>query len=240
MKQESQTYVEFAREKEALFDRWCAAKQVEGNYSKLRQLILIEEFKKCLQSDVKMYLDEQKADALHQAAVLADNYSLTHKNTFLRSELQPSSMVTSEGNSKREENRQLPLSTRVRNGAQGRGRPDNSQRAVGGPVCYYCKRKGHVMAECRVLEKKNGSKNVLTISKARSPVTEDATVEKEQFIPFILQGYVSLSENGEKVPVEILRDTGAAQSILVEGILPLEEDTATGNNVQFKELNLEL
>ena len=121
VKQESQTYVEFAREKEALFDRWCAAKQVEGNYSKLRQLILIEEFKKCLQSDVKMYLDEQKADALHQAAVLADDYSLTHKNTFLRSESQPSSMVTSEGNSKREENRQLPLSTRVRNGAQGRG-----------------------------------------------------------------------------------------------------------------------
>ena len=238
VKQESQTYVEFAREKEALFDRWCAAKQVEGNYSKLRQLILIEEFKKCLQSDVKMYLDEQKADALHQAAVLADDYSLTHKNTFLRSELQPSSMVTSEGNSKREENRQLTLSTRVRNGAQGRGRPDNSQRAVGGPVCYYCKQKGHVMAECRVLEKKNGSKNVLTISKARSPVTEHATVEKEQFIPFILQGYMSLSENGEKVPVEILWDTGAAQSILVEGILPLKEDTVTGNNVQIQGVEL--
>ena len=94
------------------------------------------------------------------------------------------------------------------------------------------------MAECRVLEKKNGSKNVLTIFKARSPVTEHAIVEKEQFIPFILQGYVSLSENGEKVPVEILRDTGAAQSILVEGILPLEEDTATGNNVQIQGVEL--
>ena len=199
MKQESQTYVEFAREKEALFDCWCAAKKVEGNYNKLRQLILIKEFKKCLQSDVEMYLDEQKADALHQAAVLADDYSLTHKNTFLRSESQELSMVTSGGNSKREENRQLSLATRVRNGAQGRGRPDNSQRTVGGPVCYYCKQKGHVMAECRVLEKKNSSKKVLTISKAQSPVTEHTTVEKEQFIPFILQGCVSLSENGEKV-----------------------------------------
>ena len=74
-------------------------------------------------------------------------------------------MVTSEGNSKREENRQLPLSTRVRTGAQSRGRPDNSQRAVGRPVCYYCKQKEHVMVECWVLEKKNGSKNVLTNSK---------------------------------------------------------------------------
>jgi len=24
-----------------------------------------------------------------------------------------------------------------------------------GPVCYYCKKRGHVMAECRALEKKN-------------------------------------------------------------------------------------
>ena len=35
-KQESQTYVEFAREKEALFDRWCSAKQVDKDYNKLR------------------------------------------------------------------------------------------------------------------------------------------------------------------------------------------------------------
>ena len=231
VKQESQTYVE------ALFDRWCAAKQVENDFNKLRQLILIEEFKKCLQSDVKMYLDEQKADGLHQAAVLADDYSLTHKSTFLRLELQIPSLTLPEGGSRREEQRQLPPPTRVRNSAQGRGRPDNLQKAVGGPVCF-CKRRGHVMAECRVLEKKNYSKNVLTISKAQSPVAERATVEKEQFTPFILQGYVSLSENGEKVPIEILRDTGATQSILVEGILPLAEGTATGNNVRIQGIEL--
>ena len=31
-KQDGQTYVEFAREKEALFDRWCMAKQVDNDY----------------------------------------------------------------------------------------------------------------------------------------------------------------------------------------------------------------
>ena len=81
-KQGGQTYVEFARDKEALLDRWCTAKQVDNDFRKLRQLLLVEEFKKCLESDVKMYLDEQKADNLHQAAVLADDYSLTHKTTF--------------------------------------------------------------------------------------------------------------------------------------------------------------
>ena len=58
-KQDFQAYVKFSRENKVLFDLWCAAKQVDNDYNKLRQLILIEEFKKCLQSDVKMYLDEQ-------------------------------------------------------------------------------------------------------------------------------------------------------------------------------------
>lgn len=82
-KQDSQTYVEFSREKEGLFDHWCTAKEVDNEYNKLRQLMLIEEFKKYLHSDVKMYLDEQKADGLHQAAVLTDDYSLIHKQPFL-------------------------------------------------------------------------------------------------------------------------------------------------------------
>ena len=73
-KEDSQTYIEFARQKETLFDRWCAAKTVEKDFCKLRQLLLVEEFKKCLHSDVKMYLDKQKADSLHQAAMLADGY----------------------------------------------------------------------------------------------------------------------------------------------------------------------
>ena len=59
MKQDFPAYVKFTKENEVLFDCWCAAKQVDNDYNKLRQLMLIKEFKKCLQSDVKMHLDEQ-------------------------------------------------------------------------------------------------------------------------------------------------------------------------------------
>ena len=34
---ESQTYVEFAREKEDLFDKWLTSKKVDKNFEKLRQ-----------------------------------------------------------------------------------------------------------------------------------------------------------------------------------------------------------
>ena len=77
-KDEKQTYTEFACTKEALFDRWCTLKEVAKEYEKLRQMILVEEFKSCLPDNVKTYIEEQKADSLQQAATLADGYSLTH------------------------------------------------------------------------------------------------------------------------------------------------------------------
>ncbi|XP_070575523.1 reticulocyte-binding protein homolog 2a-like [Ptychodera flava] len=82
-KVKDQTYVEFARTKEQLFDRWCSSEKVSQNYDKLRQLVLIEEFKRCIRSDIKTFINEQKADTLEVAARLADDYSLTHKSSFL-------------------------------------------------------------------------------------------------------------------------------------------------------------
>ena len=78
-KHKNQTYVEFARTKEQLFDCWCNSKNVEKNYDNLRQLILLEEFKRCINADVKTFLDEKSPETLDSAAQLADDYSLTHK-----------------------------------------------------------------------------------------------------------------------------------------------------------------
>ena len=55
-KVDKQTYAEFAREKEALLDRWCASKEVAKDFEKLRQLILIEEFKACVPTNIKTYV----------------------------------------------------------------------------------------------------------------------------------------------------------------------------------------
>ena len=58
-----QTHVEFARTKEQLFDRWCSSKKIGFDYPKLRQLMLAEEFKRCINSDVKAFLDEKEKAA---------------------------------------------------------------------------------------------------------------------------------------------------------------------------------
>ena len=41
--------------------------------------MLIEEFKKCLPKEVKTYIDERGVKTLNQVAVMADDYTLTHK-----------------------------------------------------------------------------------------------------------------------------------------------------------------
>ena len=82
-KDSNQTHVESARNKEQLFDRWCCSKKIDQNYDKLKQLMLVEEFKRCIQSDVKTFLDEKQVETLEEAARLADDYYLTHKVSFI-------------------------------------------------------------------------------------------------------------------------------------------------------------
>jgi hypothetical protein len=80
-KYESKTYVEFAREKEEFFDKWLTSKKVEKNFDKLRQLLLLEEFKQCVHVDLKTHLDDKNVDTLQDVAVVSDNYTITHKKT---------------------------------------------------------------------------------------------------------------------------------------------------------------
>ena len=45
LKYDSKTHVEFAREKENLFYRWCHSKEIGQDFKKLKQMVLLEEFK---------------------------------------------------------------------------------------------------------------------------------------------------------------------------------------------------
>ena len=45
--------------------------------------MLMEEFKRCIQSDVKTFLDEKQVETLEEAGRLADDYYLTHKVSFI-------------------------------------------------------------------------------------------------------------------------------------------------------------
>ena len=69
--------MEFARQKEALYNRWCTSQQVGNSFGRLKQLILQEEFKSW---KVKTYLEVLRVDKLQRAVTLADDYKLTHQS----------------------------------------------------------------------------------------------------------------------------------------------------------------
>uniref|UniRef100_A0AAY4C0D5 SCAN box domain-containing protein n=1 Tax=Denticeps clupeoides TaxID=299321 RepID=A0AAY4C0D5_9TELE len=59
------THVEFAREKENLFDRWCTSEHVTSR-EQLRELVLLEEFKNCVPDAVATYLHDRQVTTLAQ------------------------------------------------------------------------------------------------------------------------------------------------------------------------------
>ena len=79
-KETSMSHVEFAHVKIQHFDRWLTAKEVGEDFHKLRQLILVEEFKRQVHPDIKTYLNENEVQDVHDAAVKADDYALTHRH----------------------------------------------------------------------------------------------------------------------------------------------------------------
>ncbi|XP_070407445.1 uncharacterized protein [Nothobranchius furzeri] len=56
---ERQTFIEFAREKGLLFDKWLQSSKV-SNLDELRELVLLEDFKRCLPEKTVLYLNERQ------------------------------------------------------------------------------------------------------------------------------------------------------------------------------------
>ena len=240
-KLEQRTFVEFAFEKERLFDRWCTAQNVQTRED-LRQLVLLEDFKNCLPESVAMYLNEQEVQKLDKAAVLADTFVLTHKRVS-------SSGWVSHQNQTRHPPRSQPQSGGG-NGASRSSPPVSFSRPPTNNAevtCYYCKKMGHLKNDCVELRKKNQNAksfglvascgNVLSSLKDTSSVGHvvackgDKCKVDAEYTPFVTKGFVSLVDGESSVPVGILRDTGAAQSFMLSSVLPLSGSTFTGTHV---------
>ena len=60
---------------------------------------------------------------------------------------------------------------------------------------------------------------------------DKSEIIREEFKPFVSESFVSLENSSSQVPIKILRDTGAPQSLLLEGVLPLCVITSTDESV---------
>lgn len=228
-KTDQQTYVEFGGEKETLFDRWCRSLNVH-DFDNLHQLVLLEEFKNCLPEKIVTYINEQQVSTVSDAAVLADKYILTHKHTFEKSHPSSERLVPAVKS----------FNFPVKSNSQGEVKlaSKDSGDISDKPVCFYCKKCGHTINHCFALNKKERSSKTVNLMKTEllppqqtlSIRTESSKPDLEMYAPFIMKGLVSLSEEESKVPVTILRDSAASQSVLLQGVLPLSEKSSADSS----------
>lgn len=131
---ENQTHVEFAHDKEVYFERWCTSRSVGGDFKLLKDLMLVEEFKRCVKDDIKSYLDEKDAKTLQEAAKLADEYSLMHKSKFGVQDRQSAAKKTG--------GKPIAAQTtdvKVKATESKTKSNDAKKEAFTTPTCYYCK-----------------------------------------------------------------------------------------------------
>ena len=218
-KSPSRTYVEFAREMGTLFDRWCSASKAE-DFDSIRELMLLEEFKNSLPERMVVHLNEQKVTSLAEAAVLADTFVLTHKTVFTAPpRVETRSEVKSELVSPYRFQSQSSVVTR-----------SSKERS-----CFYCHKPGHVIADCLALKRKppqGPAPKGVGLIKTVKPAVKECVSPDPTYQPFIFQGVVSFPHDPTtKAVIQILRDTGAAQSLVLQSVLPWSEQSYCGSNV---------
>ena len=253
-KHESQSYREFAKSKQMSFDRWLQSIEATS-LEKVKEAILIEEFKRSVPADLRAYLEEKKCSTLTDAATKADEYFLTRVNRYV---------IAGRSSSFRNQMNAPNNDSKPSQGCDGS--EANQQTTTGNQVnqlvCYYCKQAGHFKSECPKLQKKKSAEkdqeikpfpNGLVANPWRSNCgcehapaprndvrkhvsvghvkSADSDRIKSQYAPFTSVGYVSLVGCDEARKVTILRDTGASQSLILDSVLPFGGQSSTGTSV---------
>lgn len=267
-KGERQTHTEVARDLSSFFNRWLAAEGVE-TFDALRDLLILEQFKNILPERIAIYVNEHEVKTVAEAAVLADGFVLTHKSkvreNFPRYEYdhreyrsgrvkfdhlmknktrETETEVVGEkcnyclerGHWKRE----CPVL-----GARNRGRTTNG-KAVGcvssvvhsdEPVVFHADHFSSSGVKNVVQPDAGEGKNLGTVSRGERETS--GVCDVLNYAPFISDGFVSWVGDAHRVPVKILRDTGASESFICASVLPFSPVSDTGKFVLIRGIGLQ-
>ena len=234
-----QTYVEFARDISNNFKRWLSALDVT-TFEELCDLVIFEQFKNMLPRWIATYISERRVTTAAEAAVSADEYVLIHKGSFKeRAVGRDDAGWRGYGSGVASSDQACAVRTSsLKSDFKSRVKLDDN--------CNYCRESGHWKVDCPVLQAKNkgGRSYVKPMAAASSAGRSGGTFSLcepdvlEAYIPFIRDGFVSLVGSDVKVPIKILRDTGAYDSYIVASVLPLSAVTDTGDCILSRGMGL--
>ena len=224
-------YVEFANIKSKEFGKWMSAAKIDS-FDGLVETILIEEFLGKIPLEVRQYLSD-KSGSLVKLAQMADTFALTKKlgkgpsqqshikGKFPPVEKKPSSHCSKCG----------------KFGATHDQCPDFVKEIM----CHKCKEKGHYATICPdrkpVGTVSLGKRNKKAKGKAEETkgvgFVEAADRREKIFSPYLYPGSISSSpiRSNRGRRITLLRDTGAAQSLVLRSALKGDGWDFTGDHI---------
>ena len=233
-----QSYLDLARAKREAFGSWRRAKQVES-HDQLVELMLVEAFMHAVDRDVAAHLVHRDVSTAEEAATIADNFVLAKRDSFSLG-----SRSGGGGSSFHRPNGKATLRRPLSPLSQGKGiskpAPSFKRREIF--KCSFCGKTGHKAEYCwRNLQPKEPAKPILA-----TPVSPDLETGTESVVslpvrtegePIVIRGEEAQPEvgyrafmstgtiagNGVSKPVNILRDSGALQTLVRSGLVDGKE-----------------
>lgn len=248
-KKDDQTYLEYARLKREALTRWLRAQGVDS-FSNLVELILMEEFVASVCKEVSTRIVERDVSVIEEAARLADKFTLAKgESTKGTSAKKTYDVHKKAGNENLKDKGANPSSPGARRKfkcgycgkdghTEGRcwkklalleGKPGKSKPVLAVEKSSYV--DDSVETEVKSSSGEEGEPGTFTVALVKGEVAVPNKDVKHQtklkcgngsYEPYITEGY--LIEQGKRVPIKILRDTGAKQTMLVAGVAR-EQDT---------------
>ena len=179
-------------------------------FKDLCDLKIQEQVKDCIPPEVATYIAERGVKTASEAAILTDEYVLAHKGKFGK-------CVSDNSTAKAVQSAKSSWSESAKMNC--------APRSVDfGQECNYCHDLGHWKAVCPVLKNRVNpsrwkkakpaalSAPVKKVSVVSEELRDSVKLETDKysgFEAFVSDGFVYLTSSDNKVPVKILRDTGA-------------------------------
>lgn len=207
------------------FEKWCLASKVT-TFEELQELVLLEDFKTCVPENVVVHLNEQNVTKLSDAAVLADEFALTHRTLFSSVHQSKTSLAT-------ESRVQDALRVNV---SKTSGGGKSSSKITDRRVCFYCLDPGHMIVDCKAWKQKATNIKPKGVAFVQS-VPDLLAADTSSYGPFLLKAYVSLAGDSVDKSVQVLKDTGSAQSFVLGFFCP-SDVSYTGANVLVRGIEM--
>jgi len=243
----SETHSDFAFRLTFAYRRWLQNLNAYDNLESVREVFLMEQFLDTTSVDPKLWLTDRQPKSLEQMARLADEYLALRKSFSATTEQSQPLNETILVNANTQNS--LKSGTNSQKGSRFFRQPcqNNDWSKPKTFKCFWCNKPGHRISECKQCQRQKADKKKINTQNSEpktncllaqeTNLTHDLPVHP-LFKPYCTTAHI-IKSDGSSIPIQMLRDTGALQSVLSRS-LDESHYTHTGETRLIKGISKEI